>query len=327
MVSQTDNQCALADLSDPLVSVVINCLNGARYLREAIDSVFSQTYDNWEIVFWDNHSCDESGVIAKSYGDRVRYHRSESTTGLGLARNRALNACRGKYIAFLDVDDLWLPKKIETQVSLLESNPELGLVYCDAIYFNEKGDQYRLFETVSPKRGAVFGDLLCRNFMATVTMMYRKKPLEALPYIFDDKLTLAMDYDLSLRVAYYHELDYAKEALCKWRMHPGNESAQRRFVMPKENQIVIDKLCRELPGIRSEYNDQVNSFVKSFVHRQLAFEQWDRGNAGGAREYLLPYLKEPRHFFVYVCTYLMPFRLFDRIKAALIKRMAWYIRR
>ena len=105
MVSQTDNQCALADLSDPLVSVVINCLNGARYLREAIDSVFSQTYDNWEIVFWDNHSCDESGVIAKSYGDRVRYHRSESTTGLGLARNRALNACRGKYIAFLDVDD------------------------------------------------------------------------------------------------------------------------------------------------------------------------------------------------------------------------------
>jgi len=304
----------------------MNCLNGVRYLRDALDSVFSQTYVNWEIVFWDNCSSDDSSAIAQSYGEKVRCFRSDFTTGLGVARNRALSECRGKYVAFLDVDDLWLPQKLEQQVALFEANHNLGLVYCDTLYFDENGDRYRLFETVNPKRGAVFGYLLCRNFMATVAMMYRKKALEALPYIFDDKLTLAMDYDLSLRVAYYNELDYIEEPLCKWRIHPGNDSTKRRFVMPKENQIVIEKLCRDLPGIRDEYDEQVNNFIKSFVHRQLAFEQWDRGNRSGARQYLFPYLKEPKHLFLYVCTYLLPFRFFDNIKAVLIKKMAWYIR-
>jgi glycosyltransferase involved in cell wall biosynthesis len=305
----------------------MNCLNGARYLRDAINSVFSQTYANWEIVFWDNGSSDESGVIARSYGEKVRYFRSDFTTGLGVARNKALEKCCGEYIAFLDVDDIWLPEKLERQVALLESNQNLGLVYSDSIFFDERGDRYKLFEIVTPKKGKVFGDLLERNFMQTVTMIYRTKALNTLPYAFDREITMAMDYDLSLRLAYFFELDYVENALSKWRMHSGNESTKRRFLMPKENQIIIEKLCRELPDINVKYRKQVNNFIKSFVHRQLAFEQWDRGNRAGARIYLFPYLKEPKYLFTYLCTYLLTFKIFDKMKAVLINKMSWYIRR
>lgn len=314
-------------MGTPLVSVIINCLNGERYLRQALDSVFSQTYPHWEIVFWDNGSSDDSASIAQSYGNKLRYFRSETTSTLGAARNKALAQCRGEYIAFLDVDDLWLPEKLESQVSLFESNPKLGIVCSDSIFFNEKGDQYRLFELFVPKRGRVFGDLLVNNFMQTVTIMYRKEALDALPYIFDDNFTMAMDYDLSLRVAYFNEVDYVNHPLSKWRMHSGSETSKRRFLMPKENQIVIRKLCKELPGIEVRYKEQIKSFLKSFVHRQLAFEQWSQGNRARAREYLVPYLNNPTILLTYLSTWVLPFTVFDKVKALSVNKLSWYIRR
>ena len=91
------------------VTVLINCYNGERYLKEAIDSVFAQTYSNWEIVFYDNNSNDKSAEIAKSYGDKVIYIKGEETVPLYHARNIAFPHCKGDVIGFLDVDDLWLP--------------------------------------------------------------------------------------------------------------------------------------------------------------------------------------------------------------------------
>ncbi|MGA1870968.1 MAG: glycosyltransferase family 2 protein [bacterium] len=311
----------------PLVSVIMNCLNGAHYVSHALDTVFSQTYPHWEIIFWDNGSTDESSIIAKRYGEKVRCFKSDVTTTLGEARNNALAKCQGEYVAFLDVDDLWLPEKLEQQVSLFEQNPKLGLVFSDSLLFNEKGDQYRLFELFVPKRGIVFGELLKNNFMQTVTIMYRKDALASLPYVFDNRFTMAMDYDLSLRVAYFYEIDYVDRPLCKWRMHPGSESNRKRFLMPKENQIVIEKLRRELPDIETRYKDEVHLFLKAFVHRQLAFEQWDEGNRARARAYLSPYLKDPTCLLTYVSTWIFPFSVFDRIKTLSVNKLLWYIRR
>ena len=95
----------------PAVSVIMNCLNAEPYLREAIDSVVAQTYPDWEIIFWDNASRDASGAIAKSYGERVRYFRGETTVPLGEARNLAIAEAKGRYLAILDCDDVWLPEK------------------------------------------------------------------------------------------------------------------------------------------------------------------------------------------------------------------------
>ena len=77
-----------------------------KYLEEAIDSIYAQTYSNWVVIFWDNASTDNSATIANSYDDRVKYYLAPKTTSLGNARNLALKKAKGKYIAFLDSDDV-----------------------------------------------------------------------------------------------------------------------------------------------------------------------------------------------------------------------------
>ena len=86
----------------PEVSVIMNCLNGERYLKEAVDSVFAQSFQDWEIIFWDNASTDSSPEIAQTYGDRVRYFRSDVTYSLGKERNLAISRASGEYMALLD---------------------------------------------------------------------------------------------------------------------------------------------------------------------------------------------------------------------------------
>ena len=91
----------------PLVSIIMNCHNGERFLKEAITSVYDQTYSNWEIIFWDNFSSDKSAEIAMSYDERVKYFFNQNKTSLGEARNLAMNKASGKYVCFLDCDDMY----------------------------------------------------------------------------------------------------------------------------------------------------------------------------------------------------------------------------
>src|SRR3989304_6187690 len=102
------------------VSIIMNCLNCAKYLREAIDSIYAQTYKDWEIIFWDNASTDDSAVIAGNYDGRLRYFRDEEVVPLGKSRNLAMEKAGGEYIAFLDCDDKWMPEKLERQIPLFE---------------------------------------------------------------------------------------------------------------------------------------------------------------------------------------------------------------
>ena len=112
----------------PVVSVVINCYNGEKYLQQAIDSVLAQSYEDWEVIFWDNRSTDRSAEIVLGYRDtRFRYFHAPRHTPLYEARNYAIERARGDLIAFLDVDDWWFPSKLERQVPLFV-DPLVGIV-------------------------------------------------------------------------------------------------------------------------------------------------------------------------------------------------------
>ena len=292
----------------PKVSIIMNCLNGVRYLHEAIDSIFSQTYTNWEIIFWDNASSDESGDIAQSYGRKVRYFRSDIKDCLGAARNKAFAKCSGEYIAFLDVDDSWLPEKLERQLSLFDTNSKLGMVFCDAIKFKADGYQYRLFKRVPPARGKVFGDLLMRNFTGT-GVVYKKVILEMLPFVFDDNFTMMVDYELALRIVNLYEVDYVDYPLVKARLRQDSESSKKSFLTPQESQIFIDRLCNEQPSIKSKYKKQINYYIAN-INIKKAFELWGNENRVEARKCLVPYLKIPKVLIVYVSIWLMPYTFF-----------------
>jgi len=103
----------------PLVSIVINCLDGEKYLDYAIKSVIQQNYKNWELIFFDNNSKDKSNLIVKKYREkRIKYFKSNKTHTLYKARNLAIQKCKGEFICFLDVDDWWQKNKIKKQISI-----------------------------------------------------------------------------------------------------------------------------------------------------------------------------------------------------------------
>lgn len=119
----------------PLVSVIIIFFNGEKFIDETIESVFTQTYDNWELLLVDDGSTDRGTDIARHYAgrfpERIRYfeHENHQNYGTGASRNLGIHQAKGKYIAFLDADDLWLPKKLEQQVVIMESRHDVAMVY------------------------------------------------------------------------------------------------------------------------------------------------------------------------------------------------------
>ena len=116
-------------INNSLVSIIINCFNGEKYLNEALVSVLSQSYNNWEVIFWDNQSNDSSASIFKSFKDkRFKYFYADSHTSLYKARNLAIEKSKGDFIAFLDTDDLWDQNKLKLQMHYF-SNSEVGAVF------------------------------------------------------------------------------------------------------------------------------------------------------------------------------------------------------
>jgi glycosyltransferase involved in cell wall biosynthesis len=206
------------------VSVVIPCYNGARYLREALDSALAQTHGDVEILVADDGSTDDSVAIATSYGTRIRCLR-QPNAGPSAARNLALRAASGEYVALLDADDLHHPTKLARQVAVLQARPEIGVVYCGWRLVDDTGREL-------PERGwpAVEGDVLERlvlgNLVHPVTVLMRRDLVDRVGG-FDERCPVNEDWDLFLRAgrqgARWACVD---EALCDYRLHPG-QSHQR----------------------------------------------------------------------------------------------------
>src|SRR5438445_5087534 len=123
----------------PAVSVIMNCLNGAPYLTEALQSVFAQTFTDWEVIFWDDASTDCSAAIARSFGEKVRYFKGPGGQPLGASRNLAFGQAEGRYLAILDTDDTWEASKLMRQVAFLEKHPEIDLLASDCWHIDASG--------------------------------------------------------------------------------------------------------------------------------------------------------------------------------------------
>jgi glycosyltransferase involved in cell wall biosynthesis len=123
------------------VSVVLPFLNASRFMRECIDAVLAQTYSDWELVFVDDGSSDDSSAIAREYverfPERVRCieHPGRENRGISASRNLGVHHARGEFIAELDADDVWLPDKLARLVPLLEAHPDVGMVYGNSLYW------------------------------------------------------------------------------------------------------------------------------------------------------------------------------------------------
>ena len=216
-------------LEQPLVSVIINCFNGQRYLKDAVNSVIGQTYKNWEIIFWDNQSTDKSAEIFKSYNNkRLKYFLAPTHSNiLYKARNSALEKASGEFIAFLDVDDWWLSEKLEKQIPLFK-NSEIGLVYGNCWMFFENKNKKIIYRKKNLPSGMVLNELLNDYCIASPTYVIRKNFLENLEYKFNNNFHIIGDFDLNIRLETKHKFYCIQTPVANVRIHHSNESLLNR---------------------------------------------------------------------------------------------------
>ena len=291
----------------------MNCLNSARHLPQALDSVMAQTCQDLEIIFWDNGSTDESPAIARAYGPKLRYFRGERTVPLGAARNLALAEARGHYLAFLDCDDVWRPQKLEAQLALFVRNPRVGLTATDTEIFDGKRTLKRLFAEARPERGMVFAALMERQWISMSAAMLRREALESIaPHgeWFDESLNVCEEADVFYRIAHDWELDHVDAPLTLWRVHGGNTTFRKFGQFADETLRILDKHCRLYPR-----HAEQNAGLVALLQRRAAFQKavslWREGQNAAAREAIAPWRGDsPKHRLFWWCSYL-PGTCFD----------------
>lgn len=294
----------------PVVAVIMNCLNCAKYLGEALDSVFSQTYKDWEIIFWDNASIDNSAEIAKKYGEKVKYFRSDKTHPLGEARNLAVERATGEYIAFLDCDDIWLSEKLEKQIPIFNNDPKIGLVFSDAIYFNEKGRVFQLYGKKKPPENYIFRQLLKQNFLCLSTVIIKKETLLGLRDWFDKRFNYIEDRDLFMRIAHDWKLSYVDDALTKYRMHKESWTSRYCFLSYEEEELMVKKFLDLYPDLMKEYGNEVKTMQTKIGCKKFV-SYWENGDDKRARQYLWPFIKSDKKLLLpYILSYFFPYSFF-----------------
>jgi glycosyltransferase involved in cell wall biosynthesis len=229
-------------MATPLVSAVVPVYNGARYLRQALDSALAQTYQPLQVVVVDDGSTDASPDIIASYGARVLSIR-QANAGVAQARNTGLRAACGELIAFLDQDDWWLPEKVARQVERFQADPDLGLVHTGILQYSESAGQVveGVYDTgPSPLlTGPCYDRLLLGNGVYNSSVMIRKAAL-ARSGLFDPGIpgNTCQDYDLWLRIARHYPFAYVAEPLAALRLHPEQGTWNRRAMLGDELRLV-----------------------------------------------------------------------------------------
>ena len=236
--------------SEPLVSIIVNCKDGKKYLNSCIDSIVSQTYTNWEIIFWDNNSKDNSKKILNNYSDpRVKYFKSEITTKLYEARNNAIKKALGKYIAFLDVDDWWLPEKLKTQVNFLEKNKEVGMVYSNFYVVKEKNQKKKLFSSNLLPEGNITQRLLDKYQIGILSVVIKKELSKK--YEFDKHLEIIGDFDFFLKISKLIKVGCIQKPLACVRIHKNNLSLIKTddFIIELSNWLKKNQMSDNFKGL------------------------------------------------------------------------------
>ena len=122
----------------PFISIIMNCHNGEKYLKNSIKSVLNQSYKFWELIFFDNQSKDKSKKIVLSFKDkRIKYFSSKKFNSLYEARNLAISKTKGEYVCFLDVDDWWTKTKLAKQVEIIKTNENIKFIYSNCYIFDQ----------------------------------------------------------------------------------------------------------------------------------------------------------------------------------------------
>jgi len=189
--------------SEPAVSVIIPAYRASGDIADALASVFAQTFTSFEVIVINDGSPDtaELEVALDPFRGRIRYI-VQPNRGAGAARNAGIRAASAQYVALLDADDLWHPEFLRRQVSVLEQNPDCGLVYCDLLISGDSVLAGRRFMATAPSRGAVtLHSLISQECNIALSTVVARRDAIVETGLFDEGLRRGQDFDLWLRLA------------------------------------------------------------------------------------------------------------------------------
>lgn len=288
------------------VSVIIPTYNRADLISETITSALQQTLKDKEVVIVDDGSTDNTSEVVREFQDRVIYIR-QPNSGPAKARNTGIRMAKGRLIAFLDSDDLWLPDKLELQYHAFQQNPNQGLIYTDVMWFsNGEIIVPTLREKYQFHTGEVFEKLLFDNWIATSSVLVRKDCLEeAGGFDEDPQIMFVEDWNLWIRLARRHPFGMVDRVLVKRRYHPhrlGLENPERQFKAIFYNLEKLQKLYPELRQKAGLFNQK---------YYQISFQRGFEDLAGlkpkkARHKFALAWKhkKNPQTLFFYLLTYL-----------------------
>lgn len=235
----------------PYISVIIPTFNRAWALSAAITSVLKQTFEKFELIVVDDGSEDETRELVRSF-QGIQYLDMGQNQGVSAGRNRGTAMAQGRYLCFLDSDDTWIPTKLERQWDWMESHPESVACYTDEIWI-------RNGVRVNPKNkhqkfsGNVFRECLPLCIISPSSILLRRETMAALGG-FDEGMRACEDYDLWLRLAAGHEVDFIPEKLIvKYGGHE-DQLSKRYWGMDRFRVYALDKILRQ--GVLSPNQQQ-----------------------------------------------------------------------
>ena len=248
----------------PLVSVIVNCFNGEKYLKEALSSIQNQTYNNWEIIFWDNKSIDASAEIYKSYNDkRFKYFYSNEHTSLYKARNLAIEKSAGDFISFLDVDDLWDKHKLDSLMPYFKQS-DVGVVFGNIWLLKKDIRKKKLHANQKFPRGNIYDELVKNYNISIISNIIRKNFYLRLEKKFD----FIGDFDLFLRLSKICKFESIQKPVAYYRLHGRNLTTLNKEKEVKEFQLWLAENQNNLKEFQvRNFQNKIN--YKKFVNNKI----------------------------------------------------------
>jgi glycosyltransferase involved in cell wall biosynthesis len=260
---------------EPTVSVIIPAHNSSSTLPDTLDSLCAQTFQNFEAIVIDDGSTDNTGIIARSYGQKVRCIR-QTNLGVASARNSGISNSTGTLLAFLDSDDLWHRDKLEHQVALLSERPDLDATYCGVVVVDNELNELRRIPANEYKD-------LCRSLLlyssvipsSPSTLMVRRRCAESVGG-YDTRFSQCADWDFLIRLSQVAKLSPIEEYLVRYRRGP-NVMSNDVSLLERDTFAVLDAFFSRPES--EPYRQLVNEIYSNhwmilcgsyFVQRQLA---------------------------------------------------------
>jgi glycosyltransferase involved in cell wall biosynthesis len=289
----------------PRVSVIIPSYNRADFLMEALESVFHQTWKNFEVIVIDDGSTDDTATRIEPWLSRIRF-LSQPNSGVAAARNLGIRYAGGEFICFLDSDDLWVPTKLEEQIAFADRNDQYALIATELDSFDSAGRvSFRVKSSMYHiPNGFVLEHLLFSNWIQTSTVMVRRQAVVRAGGFDEDVGQFGEDWLLWMRIAAEAPIYFLPIPMVRYRVHAQNLSSHRPASQYKSLMCILDRLAllpqfqarrkllrraryriafgRGLGDLRtSSYESAIDKFrtacaVGPFPNRALVFLLWAR---------------------------------------------------